>query len=76
MQPPIEKLLQPQDGNYHWTELANCYGDERFTPAEAPDLAVARELTEICLSCEVFLECADKYANDAVEVFAAGEWRE
>jgi hypothetical protein len=73
--PPVGKLLQPQGGNFQWEELSNCYGDDRFT-AGKPDAVLAEELTEVCLSCEVFLECSEKYAKDAVSVWAAGEWRE
>lgn len=74
MIPPIEKLLQPQDGNYIWQELANCYGDDRFVGRR--DDTLTEELTDICLGCEVFLDCAEKFARSASAVFAAGEWRE
>jgi hypothetical protein len=73
--PPVDKLLQPQAGNFQWTELAACYSDDRFTGGK-PDAVLAEELTEVCLGCEVFLECSEKYAATAVSVFAAGEWRE
>lgn len=70
----LDKLMQL--GDYHWTELAACRDDPRFTQADPPNDAEAKQLSDICRSCDVFFECLDFHDEwDAVAVFAHGEWR-
>lgn len=70
----LTKLMQL--GEHHWTELAACQGDPRFTQKDPPGPEQAEQLSGICRGCEVFFECLnfhDEWA--AVAVFAHGEWR-
>jgi hypothetical protein len=62
---------------------ALCWGDPRFT-GDKPDKETQKNLSLICKECEMFFEClewAETFQVEdgpagAVEVFAAGEWRE
>jgi len=70
----IDKLIG--DGSLHWSELASCQGDARFTQKHPPDVQEAKQLSEICKKCDVFFACLDFHEEwAAVAVFAHGEWR-
>ena len=70
----IDKLIG--DGSLHWSELASCQGDARFTQKQPPNADEAKRLSLICKGCDVFFECLDFHEEwAAVAVFAHGEWR-
>lgn len=70
----LSKLMQL--GEHHWTELAACLGDPRFTQKEPPDPSQARQLSAICRDCDVFFDCLKFHEEcSAIAVFAHGEWR-
>lgn len=62
----------------HWTDLAMCGGDDRFTGRfEWLSFDDLFDMAGMCLGCPVFDECsewADVYR--VVDVFAAGYWRD
>lgn len=80
----IERLITT--GESHWSELAGCLGDARFTGGnwlhgakENGELLVRDdfvEMREVCARCPVFDDC-DAWANRerVRDVFAAGYWR-
>jgi hypothetical protein len=70
----IDKLIS--DGSFHWSELASCRGDARFTQKHPPTNKETLHLKQICKKCDVFFECLDFHEEmAAVAVFAHGEWR-
>ncbi|QQV92770.1 WhiB family transcription factor [Mycobacterium phage OhShagHennessy] len=61
----------------HWTEEAECIGDDRFT-GRVEDLSWRdhAEMKLTCEKCPVFNDCAEWAEREQViEVFAAGYWR-
>lgn len=71
----LSKLMQ-QAQTAHWTELAACQGDPRFTQKDPPDPEEAKQLSDKCRRCDVFFECLEYHEEwGAVAVFAHGEWR-
>lgn len=72
----IDKLMQPDAGEPHWTELAACQGDPRFTQQHPPEAKQAKQLSDVCRGCDVFFECLEFHDEcAAIGVFAHGEWR-
>lgn len=60
----------------HWSQLATCRLDGRFTGRrEWLTDADLNEMESICLGCPVFVECLDEFVPVVTDVFAAGEWR-
>lgn len=72
----VKRLME--NGPLHWTDLAVCGGDDRFTGRFEWLSDVDRlEMAGMCAVCPVFDECAewaDVYR--VVDVFAAGCWRD
>lgn len=73
-------LMQPVFSP-HWSELALCEGDERFTQDEKLSTSDRKQMEAICRECEVFFECLEFHDPPgegwhAVGVFAAGEYFE
>jgi hypothetical protein len=78
-----EAMMQPGE-ELPWQLWALCREDLRFT-GDKPDEELEKELGSICTKCTVFTEClewaesftaGDDHSAGAIEVFAAGEWRE
>lgn len=66
-----------QLGDSHWTDLAACVGDPRFTQKDPPGPVEAKQLSDICRDCDVFFECLEFHEQwRATAVFAHGEWRD
>lgn len=66
-----------EDKPIHWTGLALCGGDDRFT-GNFGDISPKDhcEMIALCGNCPVFDQCAEWAERDkAIEVFAAGSWR-
>lgn len=61
----------------HWTDLASCVGDDRFTGTyEALSPADVGNMAVMCLNCPVQLEClAWAEREQATDVWACAMWR-
>lgn len=68
-----------EDKPLHWTALALCVGDDRYTgrQQDVNGLKDRCEMRAKCARCPVLEECA-KWAEceKVVDVYAAGSWRE
>lgn len=57
----------------HWTELASCVGDDRFTyRQDLLSISDIGQMARMCLFCPVYDDCLDWAERERVtDVFAA-----
>lgn len=77
----VTALMMPAVSPPHWTDLALCEGDKRFTQDEKLSAKDRKQMESICRECEVFFECLEHHDPPdevwhATGVFAAGEYFE
>lgn len=75
----VTALMMPAVAPPHWTDLALCEGDERFTQDDLLSPTDLDQMERICRECEVYFDCLEYHDPPdedwrASGVFAAGEY--